>query len=55
MLTAVHQVSPSNIYFWLCWVFTAEGIFSLVLEGWGYSLVVWALLIVMASLVEHRL
>ena len=23
-------------YFWLCWVFTAEGIFSLV-EGWGSS------------------
>ena len=42
-------------YFWLCWVFTAAGLFSNCSER-SYSLAaVSRLLIVVASLMEHRL
>ena len=44
------------IYFWLCWVFIAAHRLSLVAASRGYSAdTVHGLLIVMASLAEHRL
>ena len=45
-----------NSYFWLCWVFIAAHRLSLVAASRGYSAdTVHGLLIVMASLAEHRL
>ena len=44
------------IYFWLCWVFIAARVFSLVVASGGYSLVAMReLLIAMTSIVQHRL
>ena len=43
------------IYFWLHWVFIALCGLSLVASRGGYSVVMRRLLIMVASLVEHRL